>query len=183
MYNLFLNGCLEKLEIILFDINKVIDVFSEKLNKNLTNILIPSINNFLQKNNILMSDIKNIYVVNGPGSFTSVKLICLLVNTFKFVFNHINLFETNSLYWYLNNKNKIICMDAKTDLFYVYASGFKKPYLINKETYQNLITKYDILIYENIKNIQNYNIFENLYKFKNVNSIKPLYIKPAILWK
>lgn len=78
--DLIIDCSLNYLEIGLINNKNIVDTFFVIQNKNLTKILIPSINDFLNKNNIDKFSIKNLYIINGPGSFTSIKLIAILAN-------------------------------------------------------------------------------------------------------
>ncbi len=46
---------------------------------------------FLEKNNLEYGELKGVVVVNGPGSFTAMRIITLTVNTLSFV-HHIPLY-------------------------------------------------------------------------------------------
>lgn len=182
MYSILIDGCLNNLDVALIKNENIIFQVTKKLNKNLTNILVPTINDVFDKNKINLNDIEKIYIINGPGSFTSIKLISLLANTFKFISNHIQLFELNTLKWNLIFEDKGICLDAKTDSYFIYFNGFKKPYLISKNELfkSNIQSKIYHLNPDKIEIDLNQKWENNKTNFKLTDNIKPLYIKPAI---
>ena len=96
-FDLLIDGCLDYLEIAIIKNNKIFDLSFEIQNKNLTKIFNPSISHIIEKNNLKKEDIENIYIINGPGSFTSQKTVVIFANTFKKVFPKTNLFYLNSL--------------------------------------------------------------------------------------
>ena len=79
---LLIDGSLNYLELLLInENNKVARSFFVLQNKNLTDILVNSVDEFLQKNNVHKNMIHELLIVNGPGSFTSIKLVSVFANT------------------------------------------------------------------------------------------------------
>lgn len=114
--NLFLNAVSKNWIIMLFDKNRKI-VDSENISTLLqeSSRLTPIIDVFLKKNNLQYSEIKNIVVVNWPGSFTWVRTITLIVNTLSYVFD--NIYLTPISYFDLFESYPIIKISSKRDLF------------------------------------------------------------------
>ncbi|MDE5545162.1 MAG: hypothetical protein K2I76_00970, partial [Malacoplasma sp.] len=96
-FDLLIDGCLDYLEIAIIKNKKIFNSSFEIQNKNLTKIFNPSISRIIEKNKLKKENIENIYVINGPGSFTSEKTVVIFANTFKTVFPKVNLFHLNSL--------------------------------------------------------------------------------------
>ncbi|MDE6563048.1 MAG: hypothetical protein K2J98_02065 [Malacoplasma sp.] len=137
-FDLLIDGCLDYLEIAIIKNKKIFNSSFEIQNKNLTKIFNPSISRIIEKNKLKKENIENIYVINGPGSFTSEKTVVIFANTFKTVFPKVNLFHLNSLQWCITQNDEISFIDAKTELFYVAANNFKKPFLIKKSEIEKL---------------------------------------------
>lgn len=114
--NLFLNAVSKNWIIMLFDKNREI-LDSENISTLLqeSSRLTPIIDSFLKKNNLQYSEIKNIVVVNWPGSFTWVRTITLIVNTLSYIFENIHL--TPISYFDLFESYPIIKISSKRDLF------------------------------------------------------------------
>lgn len=181
MYSLLIDGCLDYLEIALIKDEIIIDTSFEVLNKNFVKIFNKNIDELLLKNDLTYSNLSNIYVVNGPGSFTSVKLISLFANTTKYVFKHIKLLGLNTLKWNITNKNELSFLDAKSSLYFISTYWFDKPKAIYEEDIKNI--KWDKEKYFYNLDIKK-SIFDkwefNKYNFSMVDFIRPIYIKPAI---
>ncbi|MDE5545273.1 MAG: hypothetical protein K2I76_01530, partial [Malacoplasma sp.] len=107
--------------------------------------------------------------------------VVIFANTFKTVFPKVNLFHLNSLQWCITQNDEISFIDAKTELFYVAANNFKKPFLIKKSEIEKLHNFYNKYFYniENKKSIITKWEF-NYTKFISSNFIRPLYIKKAV---
>ncbi|MDE5767542.1 MAG: hypothetical protein K2H56_03230 [Malacoplasma sp.] len=180
-FDLLIDGCLDYLEIAIIKNNKIFDLSFEIQNKNLTKIFNPSVSHIIKKNNLKKEDIENIYIINGPGSFTSQKTVVIFANTFKKVFPKTNLFYLNSLQWCITKNDEISFIDAKTELFYVASNNFKKPFLIKKTEVEKLSNQYNKYFY-NLESKKN--IFEkwefNSKRFIPSDFIKPLYIKKPV---
>lgn len=183
---LLIDGSTSFLELALIDKNnQIIDTSFEMQNKNLTKILVKNIDNLLKKNLIKKENIKNIYVVNGPGSFTSIKLIATLANTWKSIYN-IRLFEINTCLFCTTSNNSFSFLDAKTNMYYCqkvdkYKSNIE---IVNKNKFDklknSLLSKnYSIVDCSIKKNIKQKWEF-NKDNFINVDRITPLYLKAAL---
>lgn len=184
---LLIDGSTSFLELALIDDNnKIVDTSFEIQNKNLTKILINNIENILKKNYIKKENINSIYVVNGPGSFTSIKLIATMVNTWKTIYNSIELYEINTCLFYTTSNNSFSFLYAKTEMYYCQIIDNKKEKIniLHKDKFNEIKEK---LI------LQNYSIIDcsikkdinekwefNKNNFTNVNKITPLYLKEAI---
>lgn len=163
--------------------NKIISIKTILLNKNLATILADEVSIFLNENKMSIKKIKNIYVINGPGSFTSIKLVCIFANVWAYK-NKINLFEISTcdffkdqqanLIWLKDGKNRVYCLD------------FKKNKKINNvciEDFNNLIKNYNPNeIKEIIDSKENFifNIKNNIEKFKLVKKCSFNYVKDPV---
>lgn len=185
---LLIDGSLNYLELVLINQDsKILDSFFIIQNKNLTNILVESIDSFLKKTGTKKNAIKELLVVNGPGSFTSIKLVSIFANTWKEFFPMVTLKQINTCLWNSTSENSINVLDAKSDLFYI---NYYDRTKLNEKEKVNLVSKEEFaFIKQNndfpinvIKNIHS-PIFKwelNKLNFKIVDRIKPYYVKPAI---
>ena len=124
----------------------------------------------IKKLNINTNDIKEIYVVNGPGSFMGIRAGVVFAKTMAYLLN-INLYAIDNLTFISNGKNGV---------YYVDASG-NKSY---KGTIKNNDVKIELCDYEKDSIIDYKNIINNpsiyLSLFKKINDIiqfESLYIK------
>ncbi len=180
--NLFINTISKTSSIILFnDKREIIDQIYFEIKWNESSLLIPNIDAFIKKNNTTYFDIKNIVLVNWPGSFTWVRTVVLVINTINFITNN-NL--TPISFFDLFPEYPIIKSSSKKDCF------FKK----NKKSEIEIMTNENILKYikennissiyweseiENIEIIEKIdysNIIENI-KLETIKKINPLYLK------
>lgn len=186
--NLIIDCSLNYLEIGLIDNGNIIDTYFVIQEKNLTKILIPSIETFLKKHNLDKTLIKKLYVINGPGSFTSIKLIAVLANVWKTTTN-ISLYQINTCLWNVNNINCLSYLDAKSNLVYLQTvenGVIKEIALIKKDEFESIknlfvnkhkyVSMVDCTSKQNLINKWNY--IKN--SFTKVDLIKPLYIKGPI---
>ena len=65
--------------------NKVLDQVKKKFGVSLSEEALPEIANMFTKNIILPKDIDKILVVNGPGSFTGIRIGLTIAKTYKAV--------------------------------------------------------------------------------------------------
>lgn len=180
-FSLLIDGCLDYLELAIINNKKITHTYFEIQNKNLTKILNPSIALIIENNNLKKENLENIYIINGPGSFTSVKSVVLFANTFKKVFTNTNLYYLNSIQWNTTKEKEIVFIDAKTKLFYVGFNKLQKPFLIKESEVNKINDKYTKYFYDLQNKKSVYEKWEfNKNNFLISNFIRPLYIKEPI---
>lgn len=185
---LLIDGSLNYLELLLInENNKVARSFFVLQNKNLTDILVNSVDEFLQKNNVDKNMIHELLIVNGPGSFTSIKLVSVFANTWKQFYPSVTLKQINTCLWNSVSKNQVNILDAKSNFYYLNNSNtsitndIHKVDLISKEEF-NSLAQYKAEKVNIIKDVLN-PIFKwefNKNNFIKVNRIIPNYVKPAV---
>lgn len=174
------------LSVALFNNDNLVDNVSIELQKNLTKVLVITVQNILEKNNINKNNIKEIYVVKGPGSFTSIKLVSIFANTWKSIDNSIALYEINTCLWHATCWNSFIYLNAKSNKWYtlLLTDKIHEIELVSDEKCNELRNYYTNKKF-NLKEISDVNNLIEKWKFnkKNfvlVNKVKPLYVKEAI---
>lgn len=186
-YKILIDCSLNYLEIAIIKDQNIIDVLHKKQDKNLTKILIESVKEILKKNHLVKNNINNLYVVSGPGSFTSIKLVAIFVNTWKMIFDNIELFEINTCLWHTIAFKTFSYLDAKSGYWYVQIIDEKinkDVFICSNAEFIKLKEKYNKLDYFfndcNI-NIDIYSKWEfNKHHFSNVQQIVPKYLKKPI---
>lgn len=181
MYSLLIDGALDYLEIALIKDEQIFDSTMVVLDKNLTKKLNPTIEEMVKKHFLSYQDISAIYVVRGPGSFTSIKLISLFANTFKFVHKRVKLYSINTLNWHQTEDDEMVFVDAKSGLHYVLWNHSYKPLIMYSEQIPNVtnVLKKYFYDFNNLKplslrwEVNKNNFIENVF-------VRPLYIKPAV---
>lgn len=84
--NLFINTIAKKSYFWLFDKNKKLkDEIYFEIKGNESSLLLPKLEEFLNKNNLKYEQIENFILVNGPWSFTWVRTVVLAINTINFI--------------------------------------------------------------------------------------------------
>jgi len=86
MYTLFIDTHSEKAIVILFKNNEVISL-KESINQSHSSSMTLMINNSLSENNINFKDLGMILVVNGPGSFTGIRIGITIAKTMAYSLN------------------------------------------------------------------------------------------------
>ena len=86
-----------KLSLCLLNDGKLISNFSLSFKNELSEILIPAINNFLKKNTITLKDISFLAIGCGPGSFTSIRTLIAAAKGIIISNKHIKSIGINSL--------------------------------------------------------------------------------------
>ena len=87
MISLFLDTSSKKLEVILVKDNEVLSKKElESINDHASH-LVPFIDEVLKENSMTTKDINKVFVVNGPGSFTGIRIGLSTLKAFSFVDN------------------------------------------------------------------------------------------------
>lgn len=185
MYTLFISTFNELITIGLLKDGKQIDILEKTSNRNHSVYVMPMINDILNNNDIKANYLNEIIVVNGPGSFTGVRIGVVIAKTLAYTLDIPIKTITSLLAYavsYTKDDNKLsIVSDLKgkyigyfdknnellTDYIYLNNKEYDK-YIIGKE--QNIITcdKFDLeKIYNYLKDKSNI----------NPHLVNPIYIK------
>ena len=117
----------------------------EKLEKDLSKYTLQKIKELIIKNNISFDDIEKIIVVNGPGSFTGIRIGLTIAKTLAWVKNipiiQISSLEAMALSNNMENIDYIVpIIDARRGFVFSTIYDNNKKEFILKEQYINLTT-------------------------------------------
>ncbi len=151
--------------------------------KNLAEIFVQIVKEHLEKYELVIQDIKKIYLIKGPGTFTGVKIGTVFANTLKQTLEDIELFEMNSCDIRYNLQTEVIAIDAKSNMSYatIYHDGEKSPLrLLKNEDLEHFCNKYHIKLNKDYHYQTNNALVYNLDYFEPTDRVIPLYVKKAI---
>ncbi len=209
MITLFIDSSRKDLSVALFNLDEVIYVSTVSSYFKHSNYLMSEIIASLNENNLNINDINNIIVLNGPGSFTGVRVGVTVSKTLAWALNKKIYFLTTlkALSLQLKTNNIIISIisdKANSGYIGIYENDKKicEEYLtINDIKYEFKNKKIDIICYEedefvksvyallSIKNnvlincIDNYNYLDVVNYALNLESVNPHLVKPVYLKK
>lgn len=185
MYTLFISTFSELITIGLLKDGKEIDRLEQVSSRNHSIYTIPMIEELLDKNEIKTNYLNEIIVVNGPGSFTGVRIGVTIAKTLAYTLD-ITIKTITSLeayaVSYTSDKNKLV---AIPDLKGKYIGYFTKDndllsnyiYLNNKEYDKYIEDKKEYLIENDSFNLNDiYNYLKNKEGI-NPHLVNPIYIK------
>jgi len=87
MYTLFISTYDKLINISLLKDGKLKSTIEEISKQNHSILVMPMIDNILKSNKITTSDLNEIIVVNGPGSFTGVRIGVVIAKTLAYTLN------------------------------------------------------------------------------------------------
>lgn len=167
--------------------------YHEKIASDMSAKILPIIDEGLKNTNIELKDINKIFVVNGPGSFTGVRIGVTIGKTIAYSLNKevVPLSSLEFMSSIETDKKYIIPMiDARRGNVFgaVYDNNLnciKKDSLINKEELvKNIDDNYLLVSYDNIENskVPNQNLIKVINKHindvgVNTHDLKPNYLK------
>lgn len=176
--------------------DKLISSVSEDYGQNLSEVALPKIVSMFEENNLKPTDIDKIIVVNGPGSFTGIRIGITIAKIYAWSLN-IDITTITSLEAMAISSNKdlvhVPIINARRG--YVYAAIYDKDNIILKPQHIEL-TKLkellkDINEYEFISNdefddsidINKYtpDFIKIINKYKDKESINPHSVNPEYL--
>lgn len=180
--NLFINAISKNSYIALFNDERYI--LSSKffnISWNESSLLIPSIEAFLKENHTNFKKLKNIVIVNWPGSFTWVRTNALVANSIAFI-TDVKLSPIS--YFDLFKEYPIIKSSSKRDSFFKLDENEEIKIIPNEKIEELLIKKWINTIYWEW-DLKSLKIFEKIdysciikdIKLKKLKRIEALYLK------
>ncbi len=167
-------------------------------NNDLSSKVLPKIDNALKKCDLLLDDIDKIIVVNGPGSFTGIRVGVTIAKTLAWTKN-IDILTISSLELLATTQSSkeyvVPLIDARRDYFYagVYLNGkniINDQYISRSELLEKIkkITDIDNVYFVSYDNIDNLDIHSPelviekiIKKYSNKKSLNPHSVNPNYL--
>ena len=174
--------------------DKLISSVSKEYGQNLSEVALPKIVSMFEENNIKPKDINKIIVVNGPGSFTGIRIGVTIAKIYAWSLN-IDITTITSLEAMSTSSNDNIVPIINARRGYVYAAIYDKDKTLLNPQHIEMTKLKDILKdtneYEFISNDE----FEDAYKikkyspdfvkiinkYKNKEAINPHSVNPEYL--
>lgn len=187
MFSLFIDTHDKDLIIALYKDGKVICEKKKESMRNHSDYTMPLIEEILIENNITVKELNEVLVVNGPGSFTGVRIGVTIAKTLAYTLN-IPIKTITSLEMYAVSENKKdIKIPIIRDVKGVFYGEFNKnnelkdemKYLNNKEFEEYLNNNnYNDYVIEDSKVDLN-EIYKHLLNVQTTNphAVNPIYIK------
>ncbi len=182
MYSLYIDTHFKEANIVLYKDGSVLGVKSSETPLQST-VTMPLIDEVLKENMININDIKEIYCINGPGSFTGVRIGITIAKTIAMINNIIikstDYLEIMSIH---QDANSIVSIPDNHGAYIGYFQNYvqsKEYQYINREEYLNI--KENNKVAEHI--IPDYVLIYNLFQNKpnlNPHLVNPLYIKNVV---
>lgn len=181
MYTLFIDTHNELIKIILFKDGKIISDKEKMSNMQHSVYTMPMIDETLKEHNLKSTDLNEIVVVNGPGSFTGVRIGVTIAKTMAYLLNiPIKVIDTLKMQALLIDSDKKIVIEKEKNGKYlgIFAKDNnvieQYKYLKNSE-FEDFIKNNNI---DEVK-IDYEKLYEKIKDEKNINphAVNPLYIK------
>lgn len=136
MYTLFLDTHGELITVALYN-NKNLFIKEKESHYSHAVYFVPMIKEILEENNLTLKDIKNIVCINGPGSFTGLRIGLSVAKTLAYTLNvPIHLISTLEAYLVsspANSKKLAVIEDNKG--YYIMADDIKEEYVLDLSNY------------------------------------------------
>ena len=176
--------------------DKIISSISEEYGQNLSEVALPKIVSMFEKNGIKPEDINKIIVVNGPGSFTGIRIGITIAKIYAWSLNiditSITSLEAMDL---SNDSDSIHVPIINARRGFVYAAIYDKDNVLLKPQHIELERLIDILNdmgefvfisndeFNDISNIKKYkpDFVKIVNKFKDKKAVNPHSINPEYL--
>ena len=195
MISLVIDTCNSNLTVALIRDNSILSIYNERIFTDLSTKIFPVMQEVFIKANVDPKDIDTIFVANGPGSFTGIRIGVTVAKTYAWAlnkkiipFSSLEMMATTKV-----NEDYIVpVIDARRD--YVYA-GIYNEHLDNimKDTYigiedlkQGLQGKsYKIISYDEFSGLETINpelnVLKIVEKHKNDSGTNPHSLNPNYL--
>lgn len=184
MISLFIDTSLSDVSIALAENEKILSVIHENIPGEHSIYVTKYIEDILKDNNITPNEVGEIIVVNGPGSFTGIRIGVTIAKVFAYIVNN-RIVSISSLRARVIGKKGdylLSTIDAKHSNYYVglYDKDYNKiiEEFASKEKIDEIIKEYNPKI---ITENDDYNIEEIIKYTKNIKSENPHGLNPVYL--
>ena len=182
MYTLFIDTHDKNVLIILYKDGKIFNKINLETKNKHSEVAMPTIDNILKESNVDVSELNSIIVVNGPGSFTGVRIAVTIAKTIAYALSiPIRAIDALSILALgVDTDKKIVSIEDRNGAF---VGVFDNAYNVleplqymNKSVYLNFKENNDVRTDIDVD-------YEKVYQFvmnqKEINphEVKPLYIK------
>ena len=185
MISLFIDTSLSDVSIALLRNGKILSIIHNNIPGEHSIYVTKYIEDILKENNINPKEVNEIVVVNGPGSFTGIRIGVTIAKMFAYLTN-IRIVPITSLKARVIGRESnylLSTIDAKHNNYYVglYDNEYNKVLeeFMSDEKLQEIIKEYNPLIITEKEELNIEKIIEYTKKIDSVNphSINPIYLK------
>ena len=169
--------------------NEETGYFLRQTNQELTSFFVEALQSFCEIHHCNPNEIDCLYFVNGPGSFTNIRLSTLLVKTLMTLHNNLQVKQTDLLTFSMNVKeNEIVYLQSNKTTYFVLIHNKEQiivpASLVDINQFNEYQTKYPDYQVKNVDNqteimnqIKNRDFNLNLFKAVSLNELKANYMK------
>lgn len=170
MITLFIDTSNDDLIVSILKDNKIMNKLERHCKNEHSIYTVSYIDELLKSCNLLPNDVDNIMVVNGPGSFTGVRIGVTVAKTYAYILKKDVILVSSLKAMALSTKNKtaIAVIDAKNSNYYMGVYDM----FDNEVTYETFSTKEEVIQkiekYEDATVISNKDLIIGEYKAKKI---------------
>lgn len=183
MKYLFIDTCSSRLIVSIVKDNDIIYCYNEINNNDTSSKVMPIIETAFKATNLTINEIDKLFVVNGPGSFTGIRVGVTIAKTIGFTLNIpvIPINELELMATTATNTNNVVMIDARRG--FVYGAVYDKDLNIIFEP--KYLLKDDIVYPDNYsiidENNMNIDLLKVINKHANDEAINPHLLNPNYL--
>ncbi len=173
MKSLFIDTSSKNLIIAVLDNGHLLSIFNETLASDMSSKALPIIQQLLDQNALVPNDIDVIYVVNGPGSFTGIRVGLAIAKVYAFAVKK-KLVPISSLEVLASSVEGLTApiIDARHECIYgaVYDEDLnlvEEEKYMNQKTFLDICQKYDVTFVSN----DNFDSIKTVYPQVNIEKI------------
>ena len=186
MLSLFLDTHNKNIVEVLYKDGSLLDKEIRLSERNHSDYTVPMLNDLLKRNNLTVHDLNEIIVVNGPGSFTGVRIGVTIAKTLAYTLNipikTITSLECLAISDAHKDKKVAIIRDIKGVFGQVFEKkSITEPFYKSNDEFKEFLEENNFKESDVIEDIE-YN-FEAIYEYSknlketNPHKVNPIYIK------
>lgn len=181
MISLFLDTHDRFIHLVLYKQDKILDAIHKESKNNHSVFTMPLLDDLLTRNNLSPADLNEIYVVNGPGSFTGERIAVTIAKTMAFCLNiPIKVIDSLTILALQNEKkSQYVSIPDKNGAF---VGHFDSNYQVismsylNKSQYEEFSQQHVVFSDLTIDYLKVYHYIQKLSAL-SAHQVKPLYVK------
>lgn len=167
MYTIGIDTSHQFLVLVVMDDKGVMDSLRLDCFKQQSEYIIPKLDELLNRNNLKPTDVTNLVLAKGPGSYTGVRIGMTVVKIWG-AFLNLKVYTLSTLQLYAGLKDCHVVMDARASR--VYAGRYNNGNPVKQDTIYTIDEMKELLVKDDVEVVGDAHLFDKQDNYQNIEN-------------